>query len=262
MNKISRYGSALFVIWAACISYSSSEVPISKTESIIQKNASIVIHFKAVVNGEPFISGKKYINVFDEPFSIEKFKFYFCKPAFTNAVTHTGTPINKNEYFLIDFTDSITCSIKLAVRPGKYSKLVFQLGVDSIQNVSGAQTGALDPAKGMFWTWNSGYVMAKLEGSSPVSNQPIHAIAYHIGGFREPNNTVRTITLPFPQEKELEINDQEVHELYITAEINSWFSGPHPIHIKEIPTCTTPGVLAKNISENYAGMFKLAQAIN
>jgi hypothetical protein len=156
----------------------------------------------------------------------------------------------------------MTCSIKLAVGSGRYSNLVFQVGVDSIHNVSGAQTGALDPAKGMFWTWNSGYVMAKLEGSSSVSNQPIHAMAYHIGGFREPNNTVTTINLPFPQGKELEINDQEVHELYITADINAWFSGPHPIHIKEIPTCTTPGILAKNISENYAGMFKLVQAIN
>jgi hypothetical protein len=68
-----------------------------QTESIIQKNA-VFIHFKAVVNGEPFITGKKYINAFDEPFSIEKFKFYFCKPAFTN-VTRAAIPINKNEYF-------------------------------------------------------------------------------------------------------------------------------------------------------------------
>jgi hypothetical protein len=32
----------------------------------------------------------------------------------------------------------------------------FLLGVDSLKNVSGIQTGALDPAKGMFWTWNTG----------------------------------------------------------------------------------------------------------
>src|SRR4029077_18654608 len=85
MNKISRYGFALFVVWVACISYSLSEIPRSKTERLIQKNTTVVIHFRAVVNGEPFIAGKKYINAFDEPFSIEKFKFYFCKPAFTNA---------------------------------------------------------------------------------------------------------------------------------------------------------------------------------
>jgi hypothetical protein len=48
----------------------------------------------------------------------------------------------------------------------------FLLGVDSARNVSGIQTGALDPARGMFWTWNSGYVMAKIEGSSPSAHVP------------------------------------------------------------------------------------------
>ena len=50
---------------------------------------------------------------------------------------------------------------------GNYNSLSFLLGVDSMHNVSGAQTGALDPANDMFWTWNSGYVMAKMEGASP-----------------------------------------------------------------------------------------------
>ena len=40
------------------------------------------------------------------------------------------------------------------------------LGVDSLRNVTGVQTGALDPAMDMYWTWNTGYVMAKLEAAA------------------------------------------------------------------------------------------------
>jgi hypothetical protein len=226
------------------------------------KSFNLIIHFKATVSGEPFVARKNYTNPFNESFSIEKFKFYFGKARLFDASSGAEISANPDEYFLIDFTDSVSCSIKLSIRPGKYSNIVFLLGVDSIHNVSGAQTGALDPAKGMFWTWNSGYIMAKLEGSSPLSNQPAHLMAYHIGGFREPNNAARNIDLSFPKEKKLEITDQKIHELYITADLNYWFNGPHPIHIKEIPDCTTPGILAKNISDNYTNMFSITQVIN
>jgi hypothetical protein len=76
---------------------------------------------------------------------------------------------------LIDFADSMTCSIRLAARP-KNTAAGISVGVDSIHNVSGAQTGAPTGERNVL-DWNSGYVMAKLEGNSSVSNQPIcHAI--------------------------------------------------------------------------------------
>ena len=58
--------------------------------------------------------------------------------------------------------------LNLYLPEGDYTELQFLLGVDSLHNVSGAQTDDLDPAKDMFWTWNSGYVMAKMEGNSPA----------------------------------------------------------------------------------------------
>ncbi|WP_316930094.1 MbnP family protein, partial [Hymenobacter sp. IS2118] len=36
---------------------------------------------------------------------------------------------------------------------GDYQSVSFTVGVDSARNVAGAQTGALDPNNGMFWTW-------------------------------------------------------------------------------------------------------------
>ncbi len=216
---------------------------------------TLIIHFKAVVNGDTLKKGMTYHNSFDEPFTIDRFKFYIGKIRLSHPDGRNAPPQNPDDYFLIDFADTISTSVKIQIEPGKYNMIHFLMGVDSARNVSGAQTGALDPMKGMFWTWTSGYVMAKLEGTSSLSNQPAHIFEYHIGGYREPNNTIRDISLALPAGRDLVIEQGAVREINITADINTWFNGPHPIHIKEIPVCSTPGTLAKNISENYARMF-------
>jgi hypothetical protein len=59
----------------------------------------------------------------------------------------------------------------------------FMIGVDSARNNSGAQTGALDPTNGMFWSWSTGYIMAKFEGTSAQSPAAANALKFHIGGF-------------------------------------------------------------------------------
>lgn len=261
MKKIIRYFACLLIIWFSCSSGSPLAIDCCN-ENVNQSKSHLILHFKATVDGEPLKFRKNYINAFNESFAIEKFKFYFGKARLIDQTAHEEAPLGAEEYALIDFTDSNSCSLKLSFPVGKYKAIQFLLGVDSINNVSGAQTGALDPSKGMFWTWNSGYVMAKLEGSSPISNQPAHAIAYHIGGFRQPDNTARIINLFFPDKSNLEANASQTHEIFITADLKYWFNGKNPIRIKDIPTCTTPGKLARSISDNYSGMFSISRIIN
>lgn len=71
---------------------------------------------------------------------------------------------------------------------GNYTEMEWMMGVDSARNVSGAQTGDLSIAEGMFWSWNTGYIMLKAEGSSP--NSPDGSFAFHLGGFSGTNNIV------------------------------------------------------------------------
>ena len=109
------------------------------------RNFNLVIHFKATVNGEPFVTRKNYTNPFNESFSVEKFKFYFGKARLIDESSGAEISFNPDEYFLVDFTDSVSCSVRLSLKNGKYRNIIFLLGVDSIHNVSGAQAGALDP---------------------------------------------------------------------------------------------------------------------
>ena len=136
------------------------------------------------------------------------------------------------------------------------------MGVDSTRNVSGAQTGALDPLNDMFWTWNSGYIMAKMEGTSPQSNQAGKRIEYHIGGFSGVNNTLKTINLAFPSGKTLIINEGKTSDILVEADFNKWWQTPNDIKITNLPVCTTPGILAKQVADNYSKMFTITDVVN
>lgn len=97
--------------------------------------------------------------------------------------------------------------------------------------------------------------MAKLEGSSPVSNQPNNKFEYHIGGFREPVNIVRKVMVAFPLGQAIDFLPETTHTITLSAEVNAWFNHSNKISIAANPVCMTPGDLAKKIAENYSGMF-------
>ena len=129
------------------------------------------------------------------------------------------------------------------------------MGVDSTRNVSGAQTGALDPVHGMFWSWNSGYIMAKMEGTSPASTAAGQALNFHIGGFKGPYSAVRRITLLSPIS--LTINADRKPEVTVKTDLYSWFNAPYQVKFQETATIHVPGEAAWKISENYSNMFRI-----
>ena len=101
----------------------------------------------------------------------------------------------KNSFHLYT-ADSINKSITLSV-PTKlqFDSLKFNLGIDGVTNVSGAMGGDLDPTKGMYWTWQSGYINFKLEGKSSLSTHQKKEFQLHLGGYTQPLNALQTIIL-------------------------------------------------------------------
>ncbi len=190
-----------------------------------------------------------YTNGFGEPFVVSKFKYY---------ISHlTVTDINDREtalpdsYYLVNEEDSLSKSIQLPVT-SPLSSISFIVGVDSARNVSGVQTGSLDPVNAMFWTWNSGYVFAKLEGQSDVSMAPAHSFSWHVGGFRQKENASRKIILQLNKTKASDA------VIVINADILKWFDAAHPLKIASTPVCHQPGALAMQIADNYSAMFSIA----
>ncbi|HCS19097.1 MAG TPA: hypothetical protein DIW47_00790 [Bacteroidetes bacterium] len=110
----------------------------------------------------------------------------------------------KESYHLLDASDTGTLDIRFTDVPaGDYVALEITFGVDSTRNVSGAQTGDLDPDKGMFWNAMAGYIMIKAEGTSPQS--PSGMFMYNLGGFSGENSVVSVREISFPNSGVLSI---------------------------------------------------------
>lgn len=128
--------------------------------------------------------------------AIEELRFYISEIALYNKgdlVWKDNVPAR-----LIDFKDSASQYIQLNFDEElKYDELKFNLGIDSTLNSSGALGGDLDPTKGMYWSWQSGYINFKLEGST-INKEKIQ---YHIGGYQYPYNSLQNLVFPIKNKK-------------------------------------------------------------
>lgn len=229
---------------------------VAKAAFATKDSSRVTITFNNKVGKDLLVLGKTYSNPFNEPFAVSRFKYYISEVAF---YTMDGAKQNiSSSYFLVNQEDSASKSFTVTVKAGTYNKISFVIGVDSIKNVSGTQTDALDPINGMFWTWNSGYIMAKLEATSALSKSPNQMVEYHIGGFRKNQNTVRRVTLNFTASQVMKPDKHLYEQILIEADVNKWFKGKHDLKIAEHTTCMTPGDLAVKFADNYADMFKIA----
>jgi len=76
-----------------------------------------------------------------------------------------------------------------------FNKIKFDFGVDSTINVSGALGCDLDLTKGMYWTWQSGYVNFKMEGTCSGRPSPKNDFEFHLGGHQIPFSLIQKINV-------------------------------------------------------------------
>jgi hypothetical protein len=225
------------------------------------QTGTLKITFTNMVSGSPMqLNTGNYINGFGEQYTITKFKYYISHIGLSGS----GTAATSDGYFLIDESNPASLSLTIDMPVNTYSGLSFLLGVDSTRNVSGAQTGALDPLNDMFWTWNSGYIMAKMEGNSPQSPVVNNKVEYHIGGFAGSNSVLKNLSflVPAPPFEKLDIRENKTTEIFVDADLDTWWQGAFNLKIADNPAVTHPGALAKSISDNYAAMFSITDIKN
>ncbi len=167
-----------------------------------------VVNFVFVneVDGEPILPvNLNYTNDAGNAYSVNLLKYYISNITFVKS---DGAKFKAPNYELV-INDSVNSKTFSTIVPvGNYTTLKFLMGVDSIKNHSGAQSGELDPIYGMFWDWNTGYLYFKHEGEFIDSTGAVLPLVYHYGG---PNalvehelaialpvsSTLRTITITF-----------------------------------------------------------------
>ena len=110
------------------------------------------------------------------------------------------------QHFLVNMEDPASLSLRWECPESMaYDQIAFELGVDSLVQSAGAQGAALDPANGMYWSWQSGYIHVKLEGWASSSRARDKSFQYHLGGFQAPYTAITTVVLPIAKTGETRV---------------------------------------------------------
>jgi hypothetical protein len=219
---------------------------------------NLKIDFEAMVGDSSLQFGTAnttYTNQSGNTFNVSVYKYYISNIKIINS--DNSVWLEPNSYHLIDHSNLASTTLTLSNVPvGTYKGIEFMIGVDSTKNAggSGAQTGALDVANGMYWSWNSGYIMAKFEGTSPQSAATGQNLKFHIGGFSGVNKTMRVVSPSFGTQT-ANVSSAITPEIHLTSDLLEWFQTPSAIDFSTTHTVHMPGANAKKIADNYSDMF-------
>ncbi len=208
-----------------------------------QTTDSLQVNFKLYFHQSPLELGQKYITNTNDTVSIATFKCYIS----AIEIQYADTTVFKetNSYHLLDSESPESFRIPITRQNGQpVTKVTFSVGVDSIANTSGALAGALDPVKGMYWAWQSGYINMKVEGQSSSCNTRKHQFQFHLGGYLPPFNALRR--------KEIVLNSKEDSNVIIKIDLASFFSN---IRLAETPSVMIPGKPAMELANQSITMF-------
>ena len=209
---------------------------------------TVKMQFKPVFKQEALVlEDKQYVTAQSDTVVLATFRFYISNVqcVFEDSSTYS----EPNSYHLIDIEKEESLSFDLKSMPVKKLRFLnFTIGVDSLANVSGAQSGDLDPIKGMYWAWNTGYINAKIEGKSSSCKSLKNVFEFHIGGYLPPFNALRKVQLP--------IKNVESNVLNIEADVDKWLSN---IKLSETNSVLLPNKMAMTVADNYAQMFKIVE---
>lgn len=221
---------------------------------------SLHVEISHVVGGQPLQLGKDLVLADGDQLSVDKLRYYLSNFRLRRPDGSWSAADKSDQdargYFLVDESQAASKIFDVAgFTAGEYQGIEFLVGVDAARNAAGAQTGALDPALGMFWTWNSGYIFFKLEGHSPQSGASGNRVTYHVGGSREPADNRRTIYLPLGA-KPLKLTPELISTVHLHADIGALFQPPHALKIAEYASIMEPAG-GKLVADHYADAFRV-----
>lgn len=212
-------------------------------------------------NEELSMNTGTYTTMNSEQITISMFNYWVTNIVFINK---DGSEYKEPEsYRLMRGDKHATMHFHVKDVPaGTYTGMKFIIGVDVPRNTSGAQDGALDPAINgdMYWNWHTGYIQAKLEGTSPQSKSANNAVIYHIGGVEPGKETPRDVTLNFGTDM---VVGAQAGSIKIKADAAKWFGPANPILIEQVSTTAHgSGANSLKIADNYQQMFSIMSVGN
>lgn len=243
------YASAFAILLALSATLSSC-----KKDDVIEGNGDTSLELEHVWGGAAFALNQDYTTESNQTVKFTKLKYLTSNYVF---IKDDGSEYAVPESYYL--TDAATASSTLLsiknIPSGDYKGLRFIVGVDSARNTSGAQEGALATTNDLYWSWNTGYVFFKAEGSSPQSPM---GFTYHVGGFKGATAAQRTITLDFGSSR-LQVRKGKEVEVHAQVDIKKFFTG---VDVSTTNMVHMPGADAMKLADNYATLFSFEHVHN
>lgn len=245
------------------------------TDDDLTGTADVEIEFDNRAGDAALVFGTEYTNAAGEKLSFSTFNYFVSNFV---LVKDDGTEyvVPKDScYFLCKHDDPDSREVVLKNIPaGDYTGLKFIIGVDSAKSVSpiAERTGVLDPAtgaSGMYWSWNSGYIFVKVEGTSPQApvepstNERI--FQYHtglFGGYDSPTlNNLKKVSLETHAGEPAKVRRSGGPHFHLYVDVLEMFTAPTNISVATNPT-SHAGPYSKTVADNYADMITLDHVHN
>ena len=198
-----------------------------------------------------------------ETFTVKTFEYYLSNIKFTKS---DGTTYDAPDtYFLVDQATAKSLSFTVPNVPsGDYTGVSFIVGVDAQKTgltdpiTFTGKFDALNPAYNMYWTWNSGHIFMKMEGTLTSTN-PTKPLTCHIGGYTGATNAIVTAAPSFGNSK-LAVRANKAPTIALQANVVKLFDGPNPVTLSNFTGAHMPGTQSVQIAQNYgAGMFTVKE---
>jgi hypothetical protein len=203
------------------------------------QTTAINITFQPSSSNQSIELNKLYLLSDSSQLEIARCRFYVSNFTF---YSNNKLVSEQKEAHLIDLENPE--SLQLSFPISAVDSVRFNLGIDSLTNVAGILDGDLDPIKGMYWTWNSGYINSKVEGTFTKKDGQKIPFEYHLGGYLMPYSTIRTLTL----------NCEKSETTFIKLDLSQFITS------LEIETCNNvmiPGPKAVELSKLFSQCFKM-----
>ncbi len=143
----------------------------SLISGVAEGQSAVVVYHQVKLGEVQVLLGEWQKSDSNVSLRIDKLRWYVSLP-----------PAGKkgSKAWLLDLADSASLDQQMSRPVNKKISLLF--GIDSAIQVGGVGTGALDPLRGMYWTWQTGYVQWKMEGAIRVDGVE-SPLELHLGGF-------------------------------------------------------------------------------
>ncbi|MFZ4679300.1 MAG: MbnP family protein [Flavobacterium sp.] len=206
------------------------------------KGDSLALNFNLKYNKLPFEVNKKYVSSKKDTLTVETFRCYISNIQIQYDDQSVIT--QKDSYHLIDSDIPDSFKFYLTKKNDKIiSKVFFNIGIDSLTNTAGALAGDLDPTKGMYWAWQSGYINMKIEGKSSSCKSRKNEFQFHIGGYLSPYYAMRKVELTY-EKKATQIN--------IGIDLYNFFAN---LNLAKTNSVMIPGTLAMELADYSKSLF-------